>query len=99
MGLRFKLTPKARQDLWRIIDYYRDQQPGLEARFFEELRSLVERICAHPEPFPIVRNNRRRANFPRKFPYIIFYYIEDQRVVIVAIMHKKRGPESIKKRI
>ena len=33
-----------------------------------------------------------RRSFLRQFPYAVFYRVEENRVVVIAVMHTRRDP-------
>jgi plasmid stabilization system protein ParE len=43
----------------------------------------------NPLIYPIVDGDLRRAPL-RRFPYALFYLIEDGEVIVVALMHHRR---------
>ena len=87
------ISPPAEIDLIDIQDYYDDLVFGLGERFllkFQEVLSLLER---HPQIYPIIEDEIRRANM-NTFPYTVFYSIEEFRneVEILAVIHQSRNP-------
>ncbi|NJL41758.1 MAG: type II toxin-antitoxin system RelE/ParE family toxin [Leptolyngbyaceae cyanobacterium SM1_4_3] len=46
-----------------------------------------------PEAYEVVFENVRRA-VVRKFPYLILYKVEPNRVVVLAVFHSKRDPKT-----
>lgn len=98
MALPYKLTDKARQDLRKAIEYYRDKGTELPGRFLRDFIATRKHICEFPEIHKIIVKKHRRANFLGKFPYFIFYMATKKEVTIVAVMHQRRKPKTWKKR-
>jgi plasmid stabilization system protein ParE len=48
-------------------------------------------LAEHPLQFPVVYRNRRRAGV-RRFPYGIFFEVQDNRIVVIACFHCRRNP-------
>jgi len=48
-------------------------------------------IGENPERFPVWRQTWRRALLHR-FPYVVFFMIDEDRVVVWAVAHTKRRP-------
>jgi toxin ParE1/3/4 len=90
MKLRF--TPQATQDLSRIAEYIRAENPSAAARvrtsILESLQVLTE--------FPRIGRRQSiegvRKHVARKYGYLVYYAIDDAaaEVVILAIRHPSR---------
>jgi len=63
----------------------------LGLRFMDEIDSAIERIRLNPELYQIIIKSIRRIQVNR-FPYSIFYKIEDDVLIILRIFHNKRKP-------
>jgi toxin ParE1/3/4 len=70
---------------------YDAQRPGLGAQFVAEVDSAVRLAAAHPERFPIKHAGVRSVPV-RRFPYAVFYRIEPDRIVVLAVFHGRRNP-------
>jgi plasmid stabilization system protein ParE len=53
----------------------------------------VEAITQNPRRFPIVHRDRRRAGV-RRFPYGLFFEVQQHRIVVIACFHARRNPQS-----
>ena len=51
----------------------------------------VERIAATPLLFAVVESGRRRAGVHR-FPYGVFFLVEETCIVVIACFHGHRNP-------
>lgn len=72
-------------------EYYNLQQENLGDRFKKEIQKTIDHILAFPTLFPEVENNIRRCLL-HKFPYSVFYTIDDETIVILSIAHQRRKP-------
>ncbi len=90
-------TQAARAELIEAQDWYEGQAPGLGRRFRAEVDALTERISAHPLQFPVVFKNVRRALL-RRFPYMLFFTIEDDTLLVFACFHASRDPRRWQRR-
>ena len=84
-------TPAARAELIDAQDWYEGEATGLGRRFREAINVLVERMSASPRQFPVVFKNVRRALL-RRFPYVLFFVVEDQSLLVIACFHGSRDP-------
>lgn len=86
-----RLLADAEIELTEAFDYYESQSPGLGYRFRDQFRSAVDRMVAHPKAWRLISPAIRKCRVER-FPYAILYAIEDDTIIIVAIMHLVRRP-------
>jgi toxin ParE1/3/4 len=96
--MKYSFHHSAKDELKDSIDYFEDIKSGLGKRFLREVYSSIKRIQFSPNSWPKFTKNTRRC-FTNKFPYSIIYFIEDNEIIIVAIMHQKRKPNYWIKRI
>jgi len=96
--LHLLLRPEARADLRDAYDWYQDQREGLGEEFLHEVRVVIDRILSTPTLYQQIRGEVRRA-LPRRFPYGVFYLVEAERVVVLAVTHQARDPEVWRQRI
>ena len=83
--------PAAAADVEDAFLWYESQRSGLGDEFLDELSLVLSAIAEHPNRFPIIHRETRRALLHR-FPYAIFYRVPNKRIIIVACMHGKRNP-------
>ncbi len=91
MTLPVVWLPDADAELKEARAWYDDIRPDLGERFARAVAATVEAIAEHPSQFPAVYRGRRRAGVWR-FPYGIFFEIQEQRIVVIACFHAKRDP-------
>lgn len=89
MNIRF-ITLVERE--WRdAFDWYERITPGLGYKFLADLDQVVTRLKYYPESCSIIENEIRRIIFNR-FPYCLWYVIEEETVVVYAVAHMHREP-------
>jgi plasmid stabilization system protein ParE len=91
VSLRLRVRPAAQRDLQKAALWYDGQRPGLGNTFLSEFVAATGRISALPLAYPVVRRSVRRATL-RRFPYSVFYTIDDDVVVVAALVHFSRDP-------
>jgi toxin ParE1/3/4 len=91
-------TQAARAELIWAQDWYEGESTGLGRRFRQAIDVLAERMSANPRQFPIVFKNVRRALL-RRFPYSLFFVLEDETLLVIACFHASRDPLQWQKRI
>lgn len=94
MTLRF--TELAVADLLEAREHYREIDDQLELRFLDQVDQLVDRLLAFPngatpvDGFPGIRRARMR-----QFSYGFFYRLEAGEVVVLRVLHSRRGTSSL----
>ncbi|HKI86818.1 MAG TPA: type II toxin-antitoxin system RelE/ParE family toxin [Thermoanaerobaculia bacterium] len=82
----------AERDLEAAEDWYNRQRPGLGREFREIVSALFDRLSENPQIYPCVHQAVRRAVL-RRFPYLVYFVVEDARVVILACLDSRRDPQ------
>lgn len=80
------------------INYYNEQSEGLGYEFALEIQKTIERIIQFPEAWSKLSKRTKRCRCKR-FPYGIIYQIRNDIILVVAIMHLHKKPNSWKNRI
>ena len=71
--------------------YYEDQQKNLGGRFLASVQDALNRIRVNPLMYRQVEPGVRRC-LVRTFPYGVLFRIENEQLVVVAVMHLHREP-------
>ena len=77
-------------------DWYDERLEGLGREFIEELGSAILKAQQHPLHYQSVHLEIRRVLL-RRFPYGVFYVAEEERVVVLAVLHQSENPEKWRK--
>jgi plasmid stabilization system protein ParE len=88
-----RIRPEAANDAREAALWYENERPGLGREFLGVVRDVLGRIETMPLRFPIVLEEIRRALLPR-FPFGVFFVVDDDRSTVLAIMHLRRTPTS-----
>jgi plasmid stabilization system protein ParE len=96
--MKIEFLPPARAELTDAISYYNIQSEGLGYEFAAEVKRTLERIVQYPDAWLKLskRTYRCRTN---RFPYGVIYQAREGTLLIVAIMHLSREPETWKSRL
>ena len=97
MSLRVYIRPEAETDIEEAALWYEKQRQGLGQEFLDEILSLCETIAENPAMYPVVHRRTRRALI-RRFPFGVYFRIDDEQVVVVAVIHGSRHPRSWRQR-
>jgi toxin ParE1/3/4 len=83
--------PYADAEIIAAAEWYDKQQPGLGARFLDEVDAGLSRIRRAPEAFGVVVRNVRQ-HILHRFPFGIVYRVDPDRIYVLAVMHLHRKP-------
>lgn len=72
--------------------YFKLQYDGLEILFLDEIENAFLKIQENPERYPIIEQRIRKFIIQR-FPFNIFYEINKDGILILAVAHQKRKPD------
>ena len=95
---RLETTRAVELEVEAAFEWYEREQTGLGFEFLNELRAAYQRVVDHPLAYQVLRSGIRRA-LTRRFPYAIYYSIEAEVLVILAVLHTARDPAQWRKRI
>ena len=97
MSLSVVFRRIAKREFDNAISWYEDRREGLGREFSVAVEQRLERIALSPNQFACVRGDVRRAIL-RRFPYPIYFIVEDDRIVVLAIFHATRAPNQLEDR-
>lgn len=98
MDYELIIRPEARTDLLDIFQWYQEQRSGLGFDFKLCVDEVFSKLQKHPSIYKKVYQNIRRA-VTRRFPFSVFYIIDNNNVIVLAVLHARRDPEKWKNRI
>jgi plasmid stabilization system protein ParE len=87
----------AAEDMIEIARWYDLQLPGLGNRFEKYLENCLEAIYKNPTAHNKATETTRKA-YVKKFPFIIFFELEEDIIHIYGVIHSKRNPLLMKER-
>lgn len=91
-------TKEAEHDLTEIGEWYKNIRVGLDLEFLMCIEAEIERIRKTPLVYKEYYSTIRKAVIS-KFPYSVYYELEETRIVVIAITHHKRGQKTIRKKL
>lgn len=89
--MRYDFHPEARVEYLEAISFYEERRPGLGAAFTVAIEAVIGRVLDSPTAWRVVEDDVRRC-LARRFPFGVLYTVEQDAVLIVAIMHCSRRP-------
>lgn len=91
MSLSVLFRPDAATELAEAWDWYEARREGLGGEFATCVEATIAQAARTPEANPRVHGEIRRA-LVRRFPYGVFYLVEGQALLVLAVAHARRKP-------
>jgi len=90
----YLLTTDAEQEYIHSFLWYEQQQTGLGEKFVSSIRNKLQRISANPHQYKKMRDHFYEAPLIRSFPFVIIYFIDTKKnlIIVTSIFHTKRNP-------
>jgi plasmid stabilization system protein ParE len=85
-------TAEADADLPEARAWYDNIGPALGERFAKSIDETIEAISENPRQLQVLYRGCRRAGVKR-FPYGIFFEVQEYRIVAIACFHGRRNPK------
>lgn len=98
MTLQVSLLVEAADEFDAATDWYDERQPGLGASFRNAVKSTLSAIADNPRRFPRAFLGVRRAVLS-KFPFSVYFTVEPEGILVVAVFHGARDLQQVKDRI
>lgn len=87
-----RFHPAAEAEHLDQVAYYESQQPGLGARYFAAVDSMLKRASRTPEQFACFPNSRLRRAVLRQFKFTIIFREVSGTIEVLAVGHQRRRP-------
>jgi len=95
--MTLKILRQAREDLLLGILFYNQQQEGLGNYFYDVLISDIESLQIYAGIHSKINNFYRALS--KRFPYSIYYKIDDNFIKIYAVLDDRKDPKNIELRL
>lgn len=91
------IREEAESDIAQSFVFYEEVRVGLGYDFLLCVEEGLAKIQRNPLNYKVAYKNLRRVAI-RRFPYRIFYFVRDEVVVVTAVFHAHKNPQSWRKR-
>lgn len=95
--MKYVFHPEALAEYAEAVQYYNRQRPDVAQAFINAVENAIYRIRESPESWSAIEEDVRRC-LTQRFPYGILYTIEEDYLLILAVMHCSREPGYWKER-
>ncbi len=97
MSYSILIKPEAERDLQNAYLFYEEQRIGLGLEFLFATEAEIKRIQKNPLYFQKKHREIRRT-FTKRFPFGIFFFIDNSVIIILGIIHTKMDESTWKNR-
>ena len=87
------------QDLTEAIDWYDEISVELGTKFLNTIWITEEKIVSTPNAFGKVSKSLFRSALLKTFPYKIYFRVEGDVILIIALIHTSRSNKFINQRL
>jgi plasmid stabilization system protein ParE len=98
MAVELILSPEALADVAEAYAWYENQRVGRGEEFLGCVDACLQSIRRSPLARAVVYKTYRRG-VVRRFPYVVFYEHEDERVTVYCVFHASRDPQKWRQRL
>jgi toxin ParE1/3/4 len=96
--MQYEFHPEALQEYRQATAWYAEREPRVALEFVEAVEDAITRILESPTRWRVIEEDIRRC-LTHVFPYAILYTIEQDFLLIVAVMHFSREPNYWRPRV
>ncbi len=89
--MKFRLDPAARDEYREAAEHYLKESPRIAAAFVDQVEATIKLVRKKPTTWRVLHQNVRRC-LVRRFPFGVYYTVENDEIVVWAIMHLHRRP-------
>ena len=90
---RIVFRQQARTEFHEAVTWYDERRTGLGAEFVRAVEDAILRAADAPQRWPITFADIRRI-VTRRFPYVLFFRVRNDTLVVVAVFHVRRDPQT-----
>jgi toxin ParE1/3/4 len=87
--MRAVYLPAFWTDVVDAAEWFDQQRAGLGSEFVMAVDASIDRVISHPRSFRVVSGPVRRYII-RRFRHLIFYEVDNERVLFLGVVHGAR---------
>ena len=94
MNYSIKFRPEVEDDAISAYHWYEDKSTGLGEEFLRMFYANAFELVRNPLIYRKTYKNFRRRLL-RRFPYAIYFVIENHKIIVFGVFHTARDPRKI----
>ena len=96
--MKVKILGSASRDLIDGYRFYETQAEGVGVYFLDSLYSDIDSLILSAGMHPVHFGNYHRL-LSKRFPFAVYYRLEEQTVLVYTVLDCRRNPAWIRKRL
>lgn len=88
-----EIKERALKMIQKAYNWYEEEKEGIGEDLLSVLDTVYQKMTDHSEYFSIIEKKYRQIKIHR-FPYVVVYELIKGKVVVFAVFHISRNPES-----
>ena len=96
--MKIVIQSSALADLADGFDFYERNEPGLGSYFLDSLYADIDLLKFYAG-IHMIHFGKYHRLLSKKFPYGIYYLVEENTALVRAVLDLRRDPEQIKRRL
>ncbi|MCU7919219.1 MAG: type II toxin-antitoxin system RelE/ParE family toxin [Candidatus Thiodiazotropha sp. (ex Epidulcina cf. delphinae)] len=93
MSYTLTIRKEAEFDIDEQFDYYEEKREGLGHDFLLCIEEALDKLQRNPLIYRKIHKELRRIPI-RRFPYRVFYFVQNNNVIVTAVFHARKDPTS-----
>ena len=93
--MRLRYTRRAAKELNQVLSYLDQRSPQGAASVKARIQAIIDLIALHPLAGKLTTRRGLRRVVVQPYPYLVFYAVLENEVVIHGVRHAARRPSSI----
>jgi toxin ParE1/3/4 len=93
--VKLRYTPRALIELDEALAYIAERSPQGARRVHTRIQAITALLVQRPRSGPRTSNPRLRRIVATPYPYLVFYEVTDDEIIIHAVRHGARDPASM----
>lgn len=90
--MKLRYTTRAKDDIELAFVWYERQRKGLGFDFLDCVEAAVKSILENPKIYQVY-HSRFHGCVIRRFPFSVFYSIEDKEIIVHSIFDNRQDPD------
>lgn len=97
--MKYKLTlrKEAEFDVEEQFEFFEEKRVGLGHDFLLCVEEALDKLQKNPLIYRKIYKELRRTSITR-FPFRVFYLVQNQNIIVTAVFHAKKDPTSWRNR-
>lgn len=94
MSYKLTIRKEAEFDIDEQFNFYEEKRDGLGHDFLLCIEEALDKLQRNPLVYRKIHKVLRRIPI-RRFPYRIFYFVQNKNVIVTAVFHARKDPTSL----